>query len=211
MIPFPDKKFSVLYADPPWAYSDKASAGKRGACHKYAVMSMQDICALPVADIAAEDCALFLWVTPPFLLEAAKVFDAWGFNYVTKAFCWQKLTVTGKLHFGMGNWTRANSEDCLLAVRGKPKRVDASVPQIIRSRVLNHSVKPPEVRDRIVQLMGDVPRIELFARQRVAGFDAWGDDPRLREPQVQPEIKQADFGTVPVPRPLAKRTERGDK
>lgn len=198
MIPFPNKRFSVVYCDPPWSYSDKANAGKRGACHKYGVMSLKDICALPVADIAAEDCALFLWVTSPFLLDAAKVFDAWGFTYKTKAFSWQKLTASGKLHFGMGNWTRANSEDCLLAVRGKPKRVNASVPQIIRSCVLEHSVKPPEARDRIVKLMGDVPRIELFARQRVAGWDSWGDDPRLQGPEAPPEIKQADAGKVPV-------------
>lgn len=174
MIPLPDKKYSIIYADPSWSYRDKQNAGKRGASHKYNVMSLDDICALPVAGIAADDCALFMWVTPPFLMDASKVFDAWGFKFKTKAFCWTKLTVNGKLHFGMGSWTRANSEDCLLAVRGKPKRVNAGVPQIIQSRHIGHSVKPPEARDRIVQLMGDLPRIELFARQACAGWDRWG-------------------------------------
>lgn len=169
-------KFSVIYIDPPWSYKDKASAGKRGACHKYDVMSLDDICALPIQDIAADDCALFLWVTPPFLMDAARVIDAWGFKYKTKAFCWEKLTVTGKSFFGMGNWTRANTEDCLLAVHGKPKRVCASVPQLVRSPRLGHSVKPPIVRDEIVRLMGDVPRIELFARQTSPGWASLGNE-----------------------------------
>jgi len=191
MIPFPNKKYSVIYADPAWSYSDKANAGKRGASHKYNCMSLEDICALPVQDIAADDCVLFLWVTPPFLMDAAKVIEAWGFEYKTKAFNWVKYTVKGKLHYGMGNWTRANTEDCLLAIkgeqfyvtedcllatRGKSKRQDASIPQVMRSRILNHSVKPPETRDRIVKLMGDIPRIELFARQKVEGWDGWGND-----------------------------------
>lgn len=176
MIPFPNKQFSCIYADPPWRYEDTANAGKRGASHKYPVMTLEDICALPVEQIAVKDCALFLWVTPPFLMDAAKVLDAWGFTYKTKAFTWLKYTEKGCLHFGMGRWTRANTEDCLLATRGKPKRVDAGVHQVIRSRVLNHSVKPPETRDRIVRLMGDIPRIELFARQRVEGWSGWGRD-----------------------------------
>jgi len=174
--PFPDSRYQIILADPPWSYNDKAAAGKRGASFKYPTMSVDEICALPVRDIAADNCVLFLWVTPPFVFEAAKVIEAWGFTYKTKAFTWVKYTENGKLFFGMGNWTRSNSEDCLLAIRGKPKRQDAGVPQIIRSRVLNHSVKPPETRDRIVRLMGDLPRIELFARQKVDGWTSWGLD-----------------------------------
>lgn len=171
---FPNKKFETILCDPPWAYSDKANAGKRGASHKYDVMDLQAICDLPVADIADDNCVLFMWVTPPFLEDCFQVSKAWGFTYKTKAFCWIKHTENAKEHFGMGNWTRANSEDCLLFTKGKPKVVSHSVRQIIRSRVLQHSVKPPETRDRIVQLMGDVPRIELFARQKVEGWSAWG-------------------------------------
>jgi len=173
-FPFPDEKFKILYVDPPWSYKDSANAGERGAVHKYDVMDLQAICDLPVADIAAENCVLFMWVTPPFLQDCFKVAEAWQFKYKTKAFNWVKYTENSKLHFGMGRWTRANSEDCLLFTKGKPKRADASVPQIIRSRVLNHSVKPPETRDRIVKLMGDVSRIELFARQKVENWDSWG-------------------------------------
>lgn len=171
---FPNKQFKIIYCDPPWSYTDKANAGNRGASHKYDVMDLQAICDLPVADIADDNCVLFMWVTPPFLQDCFKVAEAWGFSYKTKAFNWVKYTEKSKLHFGMGHWTRANSEDCLLFTKGKPKVVDHSVHQIIRSRVLKHSVKPPETRDRIVKLMGDVPRIELFARQKVENWDSWG-------------------------------------
>lgn len=189
--PFPDKRYQIILADPPWSYNDKAAAGKRGASFKYPTMSVDEICALPVRDIAADNCVLFLWVTPPFIFEAAKVIEAWGFTYKTKAFNWVKYTENGKLFFGMGNWSRSNTEDtllairgdqftvtedCLLSIKGKPARQDAGVPQVIRSRVLNHSVKPPEARDRIVRLMGDLPRIELFARQKVDGWESWGFD-----------------------------------
>lgn len=91
MILFPDKKYDVILADPPWAYNDKASAGKRGAVYKYPVMDIAAIKALPVQQIASENCALFLWVTNPFLKEAFEVMDAWGFDYVTKGFEWIKL------------------------------------------------------------------------------------------------------------------------
>ncbi|NOY72942.1 MAG: DNA methyltransferase [Gammaproteobacteria bacterium] len=175
-LPFPDKKYQVILADPPWQYSDSANAGKRGAVHKYEVMDLQSLCDLPVADIADENCVLFMWVTPPFLEDCFQVAKAWGFTYKTKAFCWIKHTEKAKEHFGMGNWTRANSEDCLLFTKGKPKRVNASVRQVIRSRVLQHSVKPPVTRNHICQLMGDIPRIELFARQKVEGWDYWGSE-----------------------------------
>lgn len=174
MIPFPEKQYSIILADVPWPYKDKANAGKRGACHKYPVMSLDDICALPVASIAADDCLLFFWVTSPHLVNAQRVIEAWGFEYKTKAFNWVKYTEGGKVFFGMGNWTRSNSEDCLLAIKGKPKRQDAGISQMIRSRVLAHSVKPPIVRDLIVRLAGDLPRIELFARQTAPGWDGWG-------------------------------------
>ena len=173
--PFPDKKYEIILVDPPWKYADSADAGKRGASHKYDVMTLEDICNMPVKNIMAENCIVFMWVTNPFLQDCFKVADAWGLTYKTKAFNWVKYTVNGKLFFGMGRWTRANSEDCLLFVKGKPKRADASVPQIVRSRILNHSVKPPEVRNSIVKLMGDLPRIELFARQKKEGWESWGN------------------------------------
>jgi len=140
-------------------------------------MKLHDICALPVAGIAAEDCALFLWATYPFLQDAFAVIKAWGFAYKTVAFTWVKRNRKSPGWFvGLGHWTRANAEVCLLATRGQPKRISKSVRQIIDSPVERHSKKPDEARRRIVELMGDVPRIELFAREKAGGWDVFGNE-----------------------------------
>lgn len=173
-------KYSIIYADPPWEYRDKCHAGERGAGYKYQTMRLVDLFGLApkIQAIAADDCLLALWWVPPMPLEALRVVDAWGFKLKTmKGFTWRKLSKTGqKEHFGMGNLTRANSEDCLFAVRGRPKRVIASVRQMISAPVREHSRKPDEARERLVQLMGDVPRIELFARQSTPGWHVWGNE-----------------------------------
>lgn len=170
-------QYSIIYADPPWQHRDKANAGKRGSCHKYNVMALDDIKALPVWSIAAPDCLLAIWWVPPMPREALEVVDAWGFDLITMCgFTWAKQTITGKWHFGMGHWTRCNAESCLFARRGRPKVKSHSVSQLIVERVREHSRKPDEARDRLVELIGEVPRIELFARQRHAGWAAWGDE-----------------------------------
>ena len=170
-------KYNIIYADPPWSYRDKASAGNRGACYKYLLMTIDDIKALPVADLAADDCVLFLWVTMPKLNEVFEVIDSWGFNYKTVAFMWVKKNKKADSWFmGMGNWTRSNGEICLLATKGKPKRESASVHSICDARIREHSRKPDEIRDRIIELCGDVPRVELFARQATPGWDVWGNE-----------------------------------
>lgn len=168
--------YSVIYADPPWEYRDKCNDGKRGASHKYPVMKLSDIKDLPIEEIANEDCILFLWSTAPMLPVALEVIKAWGFKYKTIGFTWVKITSKGKVAIGMGHYTRSNAEFCLIGVRGRFKRVDGGVPSAILAPRRKHSQKPDEVRDRIVQLSGDVPRIELFARERVPGWDAWGDE-----------------------------------
>lgn len=140
-------------------------------------MPVEDICALPVRELADTDCTLFLWVTFPTLPDAFEVIKAWGFQYKTVAFCWVKRnSKSGGWFFGMGNWTRANAEICLLAIKGKPKRLAADVPQLIDSPREEHSKKPDETRDRIVRLMGDLPRVELFARQTAPGWEVWGNE-----------------------------------
>lgn len=172
-----DKKYNIIYADPPWSYKDKALAGNRGAICKYPVMSIEDICKLPVKDIAADDCILFLWVTMPKIFDSAEVISEWGFTYKTNAFTWIKQNKKSPtLFMGMGRWTRANAEVCLLATKGKPKRVSAGVRSTIMSPIEEHSKKPAETRDRIVELCGDLPRIELFARQYADGWDCWGNE-----------------------------------
>jgi N6-adenosine-specific RNA methylase IME4 len=170
-------RYRVIYADPPWIYRDRAQAGRRGVAYKYPLLNDEDIAALPVQRIAADDSMLFLWVTWPKLQEVLPVVDAWGFRFRTVAFVWVKRTrVSGALAWGMGSWTRANTEPCLLATRGRPKRFGAGVHQVVEAPLARHSEKPREVRERIVQLAGDVSRIELFARQLVPGWDAWGND-----------------------------------
>lgn len=184
MIQIPDHRFKVLYADPPWSYNDKKPRG--GAEHHYRTMNTGELAALSVngrhvSDLASPDCALFLWATWPLLPDAISVIEGWGFEYKTCAFTWVKTTKTGDPFFGLGRYTRGNTEVCLLGTRGKVARASASVRQVMIDEQTvfaqrgRHSAKPPEIRDRIVQLLGDVPRIELFARERVQGWEAWGD------------------------------------
>ena len=176
-LPFPNKKYQIIYADPPWEYRDKALAGNRGSICKYQVQTKEWIDNLPVGNIADNDCALFLWVTMPKLNECWDLIKQWGFNYKTVAFTWVKKNKKADSWFwGMGRWTRANAELCLLATKGNPKRISASIHSVIDTPIREHSKKPNEVRNRIVQLMGDLPRIELFARQKTEGWDVWGEE-----------------------------------
>lgn len=172
------KKYSVILADPPWAFRAWSNKGMgRSAEQHYSTMRLENIKALPVADLAAEDCVLFLWATFPMLKEALEVIDVWGFTYKTVAFTWVKENRKSPgLFWGLGYWTRANAEVCLLATRGSPKRQSAAVHQVILSPIEQHSKKPDAVRERIVALMGDVPRAELFARQETPGWDVWGNE-----------------------------------
>jgi N6-adenosine-specific RNA methylase IME4 len=178
-------KYSIIYADPPWRFKNWSMKefsergekwARRNGRSPYDVMDLADICALPVADLAAKDAVLFCWATYPKLNEALQVIDAWGFEFKTVAFTWVKLNPSGVgFHFGLGYWTRQNPEICLLATRGKPKRIDNCVPNLVIAPRGEHSKKPDEVRHRIVKLVGDLPRVELFARQRVEGWDIWGN------------------------------------
>ena len=169
------KKYTVLYADPPWRYRNKPN-GRSPESH-YPTMKTEGICALPVQALAAEDCALFLWVTMPMLFEAQKVLAAWGFRYKTVAFVWVKQNRKGSgIFWGMGYWTRANVELCLLATRGHPQRRAKNIHQVIISPVEEHSKKPEEARRRIEALLGEVPRLELFARRPSPGWDVWGNE-----------------------------------
>ena len=111
------------------------------------------------------------------LPEAIETIKRWGFKYKTVAFTWVKENRKTDGYFtGLGYWTRANPEMCLLATKGKPKRLSKAVKQLIISKRQEHSKKPDRIRDRIIQLCGDLPRIELFARQRVEGWDCWGNE-----------------------------------
>ena len=178
IAPFPPGPFSIVYCDPPWQFATRSAKGKgRSPEQHYRCMTLEDIKSLPVQSIAARDCTLFLWGTWPCLPQVLEVIDAWGFRFKSCAFDWAKRTKTDtKYHMGCGYWTRANTEYCLLATKGKPKRVSAAVRQLIVAPVGRHSAKPPETRDRIVQLLGDLPRIELFARDQTPGWTSWGNE-----------------------------------
>lgn len=183
---FPNKKYNIIYADPPWDFKNKKTGGSMvsGAASQYKTMKVYDICRLPVDTIAADDCVLLIWWVATQPLEALKVMEAWGFKLKTmKGFEWVKRTKNWKLDFGMGFSTRAGSESCLIAHRGKPKRVSAGVRAVVEARhptkpsgKILHSAKPSIFADEIVKLYGDIPRIELFARDKKDGWDSWGDE-----------------------------------
>lgn len=169
-----NKKYKIIYADPPWKYRDNRCDG---ACEKYyKTMKLEEIKKLPVPQIAEKDCVLFLWTTYP-QKQAIEVIEAWGFQYKTIGFQWVKKNKNGNgFFFGLGRWTRGNTEPCLIATKGKPQRVSNKVSQLILEPVGRHSAKPNVAREKIIELIGDESRIELFSRQQVCGWDCWGDE-----------------------------------
>lgn len=172
------KKYQIIYADPPWAYLwGKGKDGGNFAPEKhYPTMSTEEICKLNIRRIADKNCALLMWATMPCLPDAIAVMKAWGFKYKTCAFVWVKTKKDGSPLAGMGSYTKSNAEICLLGMRGHIKSEDKTVRQILMHPRLGHSVKPPVIREKIVQLFGDRPKIELFARQYVNGWDNWGNE-----------------------------------
>lgn len=174
-----NKKYNIIYADPPWTFKTYSEKGKqkKSAENHYVCMKIEDIYNLPIKNISADDCILFIWVTFPLLKEGLKTIEEWGFTYKTIGFNWIKENKkSDSLFWGLGYWTRANSEICLIATKGKPKRISKSVHSVIVSKIREHSRKPDETRTRIVELCGDIPRIELFARQEIEGWDCWGNE-----------------------------------
>lgn len=174
-----DKKYNIIYADPPWAFKTWSNKGKgKSAERHYACMTKKDIQNLPISEISADNCTLFLWVTFPCLEEGLELIKKWGFKYKTCAFTWIKENKkSDSLFWGCGYYTRANAEICLLATKGKPlKRMSKSVHQVVMSKIREHSRKPDEIRGRIVRLFGDIPKIELFARQQADNWDCWGNE-----------------------------------
>ena len=178
MIPFPKKKYNIIYADPAWYFKSYSKKGeKRNATKHYPCMEFNDLLDLNINSIADLDCVLFMWVVDPLLHKSFEVIKKWGFTYKTVAFTWVKQNRKTKGNFtGMGYWTRSNPEMCLLATRGKPKRISKSVKQLVIDIRREHSRKPDRIRNDIVELCGDLPRIELFARQKADGWDSWGNE-----------------------------------
>lgn len=173
MIPFPDKKYSVIVADPPWQYRNKNTGGsmKSGSNAKYPTMSLEEICSLPVPTICEKDCVLFLWGTTPLADYPPKVMGAWGFKYKTKIY-WRKI-----MSLGMGYWFRGQIEECLVGIKGNVKAFRLQKPNFIQSKARDHSQKPEEFFQLIEPAIQNMnPKIELFARERRDGWDSWGNE-----------------------------------
>jgi len=173
------KKYQIIYADPPYKYRTwKDDTAHRWVGDKYDLMNLNELSSLPVNALASDNSALFLWVTMPFLPDGCELMKAWGFEYKTVAFTWVKTNKKSLgLFWGMGYYTRSNAELCLLGIKGNPlPRQSHSIHSIVMNSVLEHSQKPAIVRDKIVALFGDLPRIELFARRKVEGWDCWGNE-----------------------------------
>lgn len=182
------KKYQIIYADPPWHYNDRRNTNARfsgGAMNHYPVMKVEEIKKLPVAKLADSNCMLFLWATFPNLQEALDVIRAWGFEYKTLGFSWIKTNRKNKKpFFGIGYYSKSNCEVCLIGVKGKPIVKSNGVSSVVISPRERHSKKPDIVRKRIVDLCGDIPRVELFARKPHTlidagywkGWDVWGNE-----------------------------------
>ena len=180
-------KYGVIYCDPPWHFKvysmPEDCTQTRHPTKHYKTMTHDDLCSLPVQDIALADCVLLMWATWPMLTHALEVIESWGFTYKTCGFDWMKADVSTIDLFPdpktaamtLGYWTRSNSEPCLLATKGKPKRASASVRMGIIEPRREHSRKPDCVYDRIERLV-DGPYCELFARTTRKGWDSWGND-----------------------------------
>ena len=175
MLPPRAGHYGAIYADPPWTFATYSHKGKgRSAEAHYDCMSIADIMALPVATWAAPDCVLFLWTTDPLLPAALDVIEAWEFIFKTVGFVWAKTTADGAgFPIGTGYYTRANPEICLLATRGRPKRLSRSVRKLIVAPRREHSRKPDEAAEGIEALCAG-PYLELFARAPRPGWDSWG-------------------------------------
>ena len=183
------KKYNVIYADPAWTFSSRLrngtpeANGTKNVVHRslsetYSTMTVEEICNLKVNSITDKDCVLFLWTTDAHLEEAMKVIKAWGFKYKTIGFTWLKKEKSGTQSCYVGFWTLKCGEICLLATKGNMSKylLKRNVRQLVEEKRGKHSEKPQEVRNRIVEMFGDIPRIELFARQKVEGWDAWGNE-----------------------------------
>lgn len=171
------KKYDIIYADVPWNYQDKRRHDPDYAGITYPTMTTEELCELPVGKIANKNCALFMWVTGSMLPDCLKIMASWGFKFKTTAFVWEKLNPKSKTPVSlMGRYTMSSCEFVLVGTKGHPKRIRNNVRQLVQEVRTVHSAKPKEVHKRITDIYGDLPRIELFAREPVEGWTTIGND-----------------------------------
>ena len=178
-----DKKYNIIYADPPWNFSSRELQKYNGSRFRpleevYNTEKTSTMAEWEVGKIADKDCALFLWTTDAHIEEALNLMRKWGFKYVTIAFIWSKITKNGKRVSNLGAWTMKNCEICLFGTKGRMLKYKKSnsVKQLFEAERTAHSKKPDCVRQFIEELFGNIPRIELFARQHADGWDCWGNE-----------------------------------
>lgn len=172
-------KYDVILADPPWRYSDNIDnhPKRRTATKHYPTMKLKDICNLPVKNLVNKNCALFLWVTWPTIQNSFDVISSWGFEYKTIAWVWVKMNKSGFGYFyGTGYYARANTEPCLLAIKGSMPPVAKNVQSLIAAPIMEHSKKPYDQYSKINRLYPNAKKLELFARRPVDGWDVWGNE-----------------------------------
>ena len=191
MLNFPDKKYNIIYVDPAWEYDltgvDSCTNGKylRGTAKQhYDTMSMKELLDLPIQKISDKNCHLYLWYTNSFVREAHQLCEKWGFNY-KQTLTWVKTYPNGKIITGAGFYFRGCTEHLIFATKGKLPRGDKTLKNLVISSRGEHSKKPNIFRDLIVKQSGDLPRIELFARTKIHGWDVWGDDPKLQNKPME--------------------------
>lgn len=180
------KKYQIIYADPPWPYKKgklgvRPALGNKGmlARLRYKIQGLKWIKELPIQRIIAKDSILFLWTTSSMLPQALEVIEAWGFRFVTLAFCWSKITKKGKPKTVFGYWTLPNVELCLIGTQGKPTKITRSrrdIKQFVEEQPRGHSKKPIQVRERINWMFPKAKKLELFAREKHKGWDVWGNE-----------------------------------
>jgi len=180
---FPNRKYKIIYTDPPWNFNGGGvyqDSGRpvRKTKDQYPLMNMIDLKKLPVSQIAESNSLLFLWTTDQHIPNALELMDAWGFRFCTVAFYWIKKYHTGSTCYNIGCWTMKSVEQVLLGLKGKPMylKQQRNVKQLVEAERTKHSKKPDEIRKRIVKLVGNVSRIELFAREKVEGWHCWGNE-----------------------------------
>lgn len=186
------KKYNIIYCDAPWQYQNWTAKKNGAAKAHYNGLTTEELCALPVKDIAADNCALFFWITHPKMVEGCHlpIFDAWGFRPISTAFTWVKTNANGSPYMGIGFYTRGDSELCLLGIKGSMKVLSKRIRQTIISPRMKHSAKPNIiVRSKITELFGNLPRIELFARPPIVeGWDMLGNE--IDQKDIRDSLKE---------------------
>ncbi|MBZ9979765.1 hypothetical protein LB521_01205 [Mesorhizobium sp. BR-1-1-8] len=190
-------KYPIILADPAWHFKTNVTQKGRHVTKHYDTMSIDEIKNLPVADVSADDAILFLWVTNPLLDRAPEIIASWGFRYKTVGFTWIKQNKKSEgLFKGMGYYTRANAEHCLIATRGKVlPRKSKSVEQLIFAPRREHSRKPDEIYHRIEALY-EGPYLELFSRSSKPGWTLWGNEVGKFETGTRPTIAKPPRGKL---------------